>query len=281
MTKKTKNAITVVLVLAIIMGMIAFAASTVRGITGTNDEKPSGTVTDVADPSFNLKGKSISFLGDSITTYDGWSNNTAHNSTLGNNDTFYNSTMMNVNSTWWKQVLNELQLSLCVNNSCDASRVTDTHEKMPSGMTRAAELSRDNGTSPDIIIVYLGTNDLAADDVTFDQNTLYDTLGFIQAYDEMIYNIVTAYPDADVFVCTLLPEGRNTDGELLEYNEAIREIANDQGVNVIDLYADSGITRANYLQYVIDQGTLRVHPNEEGMDKISDTVVKALTEYYR
>lgn len=282
MTKKTKNALTVVLVLAIIMGMIAFAASTVCGITGKYDEKPSGTVTDVADPSFTLKGKTISFLGDSITTYKGWSNNTGHNATLGKNATFYDSTWMGVNDTWWKQVLNELQLSLCVNNSCDAGRVTETND-LPDGVVRASELARDNGTSPDVIVVYLGTNDLAADeeDVPFDKDTVYDGIGFIQSYDDMIDEIRRTCPYANIFVCTLLPEGRNNEEELLEYNEAIREIANDKGVTVIDLYADSGITRANYLQYVIDQGTLCVHPNEAGMDLITDTVVKALTEFYR
>lgn len=278
MTIKTKNAITALFILVAIITMIAFAASTVRGITGINDENPSGTVTDVADPSFNLKGKSISFLGDSITTYDGWSNNTAHNSTLGNNDTFYNSTQMNVNSTWWKQVLNELQLSLCVNNSCDASRVTETNT-YPAGTLRSGELHRDNGTQPDIIIVYLGTNDLG-NNCELGSLSEYTMDNFIPAYDLMLSNIVSIYPNADVFVCTLLPEGRNTEDELLAYNEAIKELAADAGVNVIDLYADSGIIRANYLQYVIDQGTLRVHPNEEGMDRISTTVVKALAEYY-
>lgn len=282
MTTKTKNAITVVLVLAIIMGMISFAANTVNGITGKYDEKPSGTVIDVAHPSFTLKGKTVSFLGDSITTYEGWSNNTGHNATLRDNATFYNSTWMGANDTWWKQVINELQLSLCVNNSCDAGRVTETND-LPDGVVRADELHRDNGTRPDIIIVYLGTNDLAADeeDVPFDKDTIYDGIGFIQSYDAMIDEIQRTYPYADIFVCTLLPEGRNNEEELLEYNEAIREIANDKGVTVIDLYADSGITRANYLLYVIDQGTLRVHPNEAGMDKITDCVVKALTKFYK
>ena len=278
MTTKTKNAITVILVLAIILAMIAFAANTVNGITGKYDEKPSGTVTDVADPSFTLKGKTVSFLGDSITTYEGWSNNTGHNSTLGNNATKYNNTIMNVNSTWWKQTINELQLSLCVNNSCDASRVTDTNSNLTNGMTRSKQLHRDDGKQPDIIIVYLGTNDLG-NDVFLKENSGTDN--FIPAYNVMLENIKTTYPDADIFVCTLLPEGRNNENELLAYNEAIKELAVDAGVNVIDLYADSGINRANYLQYVINEDKFTVHPNEAGMDKISDTVVKALTEYYR
>ena len=280
MTKKTKNALAVVLVLAMIMGMIAFAANTVKGITGTGSASASVPDVNVITPSFSLKGKTVSFLGDSITTYAGWSDNPKDNSTLVKNYTKYNSSIMNVNSTWWKQTINELQLSLCVNNSCDASRVTDTNYGTPNGMNRAMQLHRDNGTKPDIIIVYLGTNDLG-NDIPLNNDTDEVIDRFIPAYSIMLDNIKATYPNADVFVCTLLPEGRNDEDELLEYNEAIREIANDQGVNVIDLYADSGITRANYLQYVLDEGTLKVHPNEEGMDKISDTVVKALTEYYR
>lgn len=279
MSLKMKNALSVLLVLMAIITMIAFAASIVRGITEKPSDNTDGTViTDVAHSSFTLKGKTVSFLGDSITTYEGWSNNTGHNSTLGNNATKYNNTIMNVNSTWWKQTINELQLSLCVNNSCDASRVTDTNSNLTNGMTRSKQLHRDDGKQPDIIIVYLGTNDLG-NDVFLKENSGTDN--FIPAYNVMLENIKTTYPDADIFVCTLLPEGRNNENELLAYNEAIKELAVDAGVNVIDLYADSGINRANYLQYVINEDKFTVHPNEAGMDKISDTVVKALTEYYR
>ena len=274
----SKNALTVIFVLLAILTMIALAVSTVSGITGMDGEKPDGTVSDVEHPSFTLKGKTVSFLGDSITTYDGWSNNSGHNTSLGDNATYYNSTLMNVNDTWWKQVVNELKLSLCVNNSCDAGRVTETNDK-PSGFERCTELSRGNGQAPDIIIVYLGTNDLG-NGIELEGEDGDSTEYFISSYAMMLDNIKSLYPDADVFVCTLLPEDRNTEDRLLEYNTAIKSIAQSFGADVIDLYADSGITRANYLQYVIDQGTLRVHPNEAGMDKITQTVVKALTEFY-
>lgn len=280
MSKKTKNALTVVLVLAMIMGMIAFAANTVKGITGTGSASASVPDVNVITPSFSLKGKTVSFLGDSITTYAGWSDNPKDNSTLVNNYTKYNSSIMNVNSTWWKQTINELQLSLCVNNSCDASRVTDTKSDLTNGMYRAGQLHRDNGMQPDIIIVYLGTNDLG-NNVELGNISSYVTEHFIPAYDLMLFNIVSQYPNADVFVCTLLPEGRNTEDELKAYNAAIKQLAASHKVNVIDLYADSGITRANYLQYVLDEGTLKVHPNEAGMDKITECVVKALTKFYK
>lgn len=278
MTKKTKNAITVILVLATIMGMIAFAANTVRGLTGTTANNVNTVVPDNVTPAFSLKGKSVSFLGDSISTYEGWSNNTGHNSTFVNNIAKYDSTFMNVNSTWWKQTINELQLSLCVNNSCDASRVTDTRSDLTNGMTRSKQLHRDDGKQPDIIIVYLGTNDLG-NGVLLDEQQVTEC--FVTAYSIMLENIKTTYPDADVFVCTLLPEGRNNEENLLAYNAAIKSIAADIGANVIDFYADSGINRANYLQYVIKEDKFTVHPNEAGMDLITDTVVKALTEFYR
>ena len=279
MTKKAKNAITVILVLAIIMGMIAFAANTVRGLIGTTANNINTVVPDNVTPAFSLKGKSVSFLGDSISTYEGWSNNTGHNSSLGNNATKYNNTIMNVNSTWWKQTINELQLSLCVNNSCDAGRVTNTKLNLPNGFDRAGQLHRDNSMQPDIIIVYLGTNDLG-NKCELGSLSEYTINYFIPAYDLMLCNIVSQYPGADVFVCTLLPEGRNTEDKLIEYNAAIKQLAALHKVNVIDLYADSGINRTNYLQYVINEGNLTVHPNEDGMDLIADCVVKALIKFY-
>ena len=281
MSFKLKQRLSLVFALLAILALLSLTVATIGGAVGNKKAQDSTNNVAVKDEnSFTLRGKTISFLGDSITTYEGWSNNATYNSTLSNNDVKYDSSHFNVNSTWWKQTINELQLSLCVNNSCDASRVSETRtDDVPSAYERCTELDRDNGTRPDIIIVYVGTNDLG-NGIELGDNTVEDyTQYFGCMYSRMLLEIVYAYSDADVFVCTLLPEYRSgcTDERLAAYNDAIRSIAASYGADVIDLYADSGITRANYAAYTLD----KLHPNEEGMDLISATVVKALTEYYK
>ena len=82
----------------------------------------------------NLKGKKISILGDSVSTYTDYSNNIKYNTTIGNNSVYYNNykedrhpvhMSLTLEDTWWMQVIEELDLQLCVNNSWSGSRIYD------------------------------------------------------------------------------------------------------------------------------------------------------------
>lgn len=247
--------------------------------------------TSLFKPSINEKY--ISFMGDSITTYEGWNNNTSYNSTIGSNAVYYNSSKLdNVDKTYWKQTVDELDLNLCVNNAWSGSRVTTTGGTTAAGcMERTSNLHNDNKKiNPDIIVVYIGINDFNAnvtlgnykdvDDIYDESKEEYkgDTTIFSEAYAMMIHKIINNYEDAKVYVCTLLPNGNNKNYTLLkEYNDMIRQIADEFKCGIIDFYEDSKITADNYTNYMLDG----LHPNEEGHDLMTACINERLLKDYR
>ena len=161
----------------------------------------------------------ISFLGDSITTFDGCSNSTEYNSTIGKAAPYYNSSKMHVTSTWWYKMAEAADMRLCVNNSWSARRVTDTKPGITSGVAAASELDNDiDGIVPDAIVIYLGTNDVANGISVSD---------FAVAYAEMLDIVKECYPRAKLYCCTILPESRTVgrEAEVAEYNKTIRNLA--------------------------------------------------------
>lgn len=90
-----------------------------------------------------LKGKKLSILGDSISTYQGVSNDERTNSTIAANPYFYRDPFP-LDKTYWKIIMDNLNMTLCVNNSWSGGNLSGIDDPT-SGVNRAAELSRDNG----------------------------------------------------------------------------------------------------------------------------------------
>ena len=74
-----------------------------------------------------LKGKTLSALGDSISTFNGVSNTTAAettNSTIADGRWYYPAPEVStVDMTWWMQTANALGMKLLVNNSWSGSYI--------------------------------------------------------------------------------------------------------------------------------------------------------------
>ncbi len=228
-----------------------------------------------------LKGKNLSILGDSISTFDGYSNDSTNtNSTIGSNYVSYGTsgrdlTLSSVNDTWWMQTANITGMNVLVNNSYGGSKVTDTSNTSANALTRAQNLHDNTGknanTNPDIIAVYLGINDFI--------NRVSST-DFATAYDKMIAQIRTTYgKNVKIFVFTHVTYGSVGDNNatLLAYNTAIKETASKYNCVVVD-YANSGVKSSNLSTYMLDSSHL--HPNEKGMDIISDCFLDALKKTY-
>ena len=220
-----------------------------------------------------VKDLNISVLGDSISTYTGYSNNaTDTNSTIGSNSVFYKGSngITSVNDTWWMQAVNHTGMKLLVNNSYSGDTVANSHS------TRALQLHDDtgsnDGTNPDVIAVYFGINDIK-------NGTTVST--FKSNYTTMINNIRNKYKDAKIFVFTHVPykytsaSVPNPSTEVLEeFNDVIRDIADaTEECYLVDLYKNSGITRDNFKYYMYDVG---LHPNARGMDMITKTFIETL-----
>ena len=106
-----------------------------------------------------INGKKLSILGDSVSTYYGYSNNKEANSSTAYNPCFYTKRLFPWEQTYWGILLKELSLTLCVNNSWSGGNLSG-RDNLNSGVSRASNLSADNGEKPDIIIVFMGLNDL-------------------------------------------------------------------------------------------------------------------------
>lgn len=161
-----------------------------------------------------------------------------------------------------------------------------------------------NEVTPDVIIVYRGTNDFS-----YGNNGDYPTLrisdvslldGFTETTDkvgESTYDFRTgyyltvkalreAYPNAIIILCTLnvfkrvyydVWPTRNDAFTLPDINNAIREIANVTGCPVIELDKD-GVTFENcYPTYISDNAEHPTHPNANGHRVMAEKAVADLT----
>ncbi|MBQ8761817.1 MAG: hypothetical protein IJZ26_00665 [Clostridia bacterium] len=252
-----------------------------------------------------LKGKNVSILGDSISTYKGYSNDATNtNNTIGGNAVYGNyqttgSYDIAVEDTWWMQAINNNEMNLLVNNSWSGSSTLGELTSNEAGCGTRTENLHDNtgdnqGTNPDIIAVYMGTNDLGKtvgdytaadfyDNIYVDADTdgNYDTpTTFAQAYAIMLDRITKAYPDADIFCFTILANNWVSATTNENINNAIKSIAAHYGATVVDIYADTGITSENAGDYMLDAETSHIHPNAAGMDLITECFEEALKDKF-
>lgn len=225
---------------------------------------------------------SLSILGDSISAFEG-------EIPEGNNPYY---TGESKEQSWWNAVMRRCGLYKNTVQAWSGRCVTSVSDTIPSGVEVADQL--DNGTAPDNIIVYLGTNDFRRGVPlgTYDCRGPIpsDASTFREAYAIMLDKIMSTYPAAKVYACTLpasernsaetgLPE-KNTSGVyLFEYNEAIREIARRMNVEVIELET-CAINYRNGETYMWDYGDSFdgsfTHPNTRGHKAIANKVIQSV-----
>lgn len=236
-----------------------------------------------------LEGMGLSILGDSISTFDGW--------IPAECVVFFpfDGNVTNVSQTWWMQLLKDTRMELCSNSSSSGSTcVGDSFSiddpKYGCGGYRISSLAGKQGIMPDIIIVYMGTNDVLMGIPLGDNDgTKLVEEGVIEnfsdAYCLILDKLASEYPVAEIYCCTLLPMGdwgvdepfvNFTNGIGLtseDYSKQIQTIAENKGVSVIDLY-HCGIEIDN-LDVMTSDG---VHPTPEGMKCVEQAVLSAVEE---
>ena len=235
------------------------------------------------------EGKVISVLGDSISTFAGYipvadGFNLAHRARYPQDNL-----LMDVNETWWMQVLDILDAKLGINDSWAGSRVAnnmvgnsgDYGEKAAmASVTRIQNLGA-NGT-PDVILFYGGTNDIAhtlpmgsfspENAPTGANLTATKWNSAADAYVAAILRMRYFYPNAQILA--MLPTytvGHYSDAKLEAFNALLASICEHYNVAYIDL-RDCGITTAD-----LPDG---IHPDSTGMDYITEAVVGALLEKF-
>ncbi len=234
------------------------------------------------------KGKHFSVLGDSISTLAGYHPSGYHVFYCGEN--CINTGVNEMYDTWWGKVIGFYGGELLVNNAWSGSRVTKLphHDNLfPSGCCdeRTGCLHHDN-EKPDVIIVYLGTNDWANgvmihyEEGSGDYSIVKETV-FECAYRIMIEKLKRNYPHTEIWCCTLCPT-KISSKESFEfpyeyggihiesYNEIIRAIVSDHHCKLIDLYS-------YHMPYDTVDGS---HPNVNGMDTLARMMIQAMADSF-
>ena len=248
--------------------------------------------------------KTVSILGDSISTYTGVSNNSSYNSTISGNAVYYSAGTLGVyrGDTWWQQVIDALDMELLVNNSWSGSCVLNTRSGTVGAYAdRCVQLHNSStGKAPDVILVFLGTNDFSyysdtwgtAADVDYETLIVESDGSFTyatptttcEAYAIMLHKMQQAYPNAEIY-CMNLTARRSPDytgddkadvGQPTAVNAELAAVVQKFGCRIIDL-KNCGIDAASDV-FDIYMGDKRVHPNKLGMDLISEAVVSALLD---
>lgn len=276
--------------LAICLAVVfCFAALSVCAIAAENDAELEAKIA-------SYQGKKVSVIGDSISTFKNVSNNTSYNSTIGNNAVYYNPGRLGIElaDTWWQQVIEALDMELLVNNSWSGSTIFPPHkgEGSQGYLTRCVNLHNDTtGETPDVIWVYLGTNDYSSkyidiigtaeidyDSLIKEENGAYsyaEPTTVCEAYAVMLHKMKVAYPEAEIYCMTLLPK-RSTAlaGQPTVFNNYLKAIADHMECGLIDL-ENCGIRTdiSDFDTYIADHG---LHPGPKGMDMISKTVLSSM-----
>lgn len=229
--------------------------------------------------------KQFSILGDSISTLEGFNPrgyNIFYKGKFSGDEKSYKANVHEMEDTWWGKVIDFFGGELLVNNSWSGSRVTKLPQSdnlFPSGCSdeRTGELHINN-VMPDVIIVYLGTNDWTFGARRNDEtHLLVDEMEYFEsAYDKMLKKLKSNYPKAEIWCCTLCPTKmsgnpsfsfpENYNGnDVNYYNNAIRNIVQKNNCKLIDLYSYQ-------LPYDSIDGS---HPNVDGMNTLASLIIRS------
>lgn len=218
------------------------------------------------------EGMTISILGDSISTF--YKEGSPMNSYYNEKDTFYypiySATVKTVDLTWWYLAIQKLNCTLGINNSWSGSSCYNNGNSSNSGAMNFNRINTlgENGT-PDIIICFIGTNDLVNG---------YDDSALRSSYQTMLKRIHEKYPSAYIFCINLAYTGNslynyNEEGRV-KYNAIIAAACKKYNAFLIDWSGS------------MDNDTARsclgdsLHYNKDGMEKLSQVVSNHIKEFF-
>ena len=211
-----------------------------------------------------FKGKRLSILGDSISTYKGVSNDASANSTLFYNPFFYKEPFP-LEKTYWKRLMDSLGLTLCVNNSRSGGNLSgEAHTE--SGVNRADNLHKDDGTLPEFIIVFMGINDLGR---------RVSPSVFSADYEKTLMKLSKRYPNTKVCCVNLPDRDALMKNQTKIFNSAIEDAVRSAGDNffIADLF-HSPLNNDDYYMNTVDG----LHPDEDGMRMIAEVILSAINK---
>lgn len=220
----------------------------------------------------------VSFLGDSVTTYTGYTSYTIFGDEFGN---YYNESIMPVEDTWWMGLLMNNQWTLGLNESLGGSCVASQNDEqsLPNMASDMRINKLDRYGTPDKIFIFGGLNDIFSSKIQIGKYSPNLTFGkvdtFADAYYTMIKKIEIRYPEAEI-ICMIPYE--TTWATVYPYVKegqewvprVIKGICNQEGILCIDL-RNAGIDPQKDVMLEDE-----LHPNAGGMTKIKNYVEQCL-----
>lgn len=203
--------------------------------------------------------KSISILGDSYSTFQGYLQPDTNAVWYWDNVEAMNTDVHHVRETWWHQFIKKNGYRLCVNNSFSGSTICYSGYKtvgpdFTDYSDRAFVARLDKLGCPDIIFVFGGTNDSWAGspigEYKYSGWTREDLFSFRPAMACLLEKMIDHYPNVKIYF--LLNDDLRD-----EIDESVKTICSHYEVDLIEL---------------VDIHKINGHPSVKGMRQICEQI---------
>ena len=203
--------------------------------------------------------KSISILGDSYSTFQGYLQPDTNAVWYWDNVEAMNTDVHHVRETWWHQFIKKNGYRLCINNSFSGSTICYSGYKtvgpdFTDYSDRAFVTRLDKLGCPDIIIVFGGTNDSWAGspigEYKYSGWTREDLFSFRPAMACLLEKMIDHYPNVKIYF--LLNDDLRD-----EIDESVKTICSHYEVDLIEL---------------VDIHKINGHPSVKGMRQICEQI---------
>ena len=202
--------------------------------------------------------KTISILGDSYSTFEGFIEPNTNEMWYFLNPAPERTDVKDVKQTWWHQLIKDEGYRLEQNNSYSGSTVCTTGYRGEDYTPRAFITRMDNLGCPDILLIFGATNDSWANspigEFVWGDWTEEQLKSFRPALTYMLSHIVDRYPNTQLLYII-------NDGLKPEITTSIVEACDHYGVPYVQLQ---------------DIDKTSGHPNVNGMKQIKEQVAEAL-----
>ena len=203
--------------------------------------------------------KSISILGDSYSTFQGYLQPDTNAVWYWDNVEAMNTDVHHVRETWWHQFIKKNGYRLCINNSFSGSTICYSGYKtvgpdFTDYSDRAFVTRLDKLGCPDIIFVFGGTNDSWAGspigEYKYSGWTREDLFSFRPAMACMLEKMIDHYPNVKIYF--LLNDDLRD-----EIDESVKTICSHYEADLIEL---------------VDIHKINGHPSVKGMRQICEQI---------
>ena len=160
----------------------------------------------VASMAMAQSAKSVSILGDSYSTFQGYLQPDTNAIWYWDSPDAQNTDVHHVRETWWHQFIKENGYRLCVNTSFSGSTICHTGYNKEDYSDRSFITRLHHLGNPDIILIFGGTNDswagVPVGEYQYEGWTNADLYNFRPAFAYMLHNLRQLYPQAKIYNIT-------------------------------------------------------------------------------